>query len=118
MDSTQKGAEPEQTAAIAAALDRMWVKFLPHLRERARVLGAAAQAAAEGRLSEDLRRQALEAAHKLAGSLGTFGLERGTEWARTLETLYAESRVKPGDAAALAEAAAAIRSAIEGRKTV
>lgn len=117
MDSRAKSAEPEPPAAVAVVIDRMWVRFLPAFRERVRLLDAAAQAAGADRLGDDLRRQALGAAHKLAGSLGTFGLERGTELARTLETRYAEGRLQPSDAAALAEAASEIRSMIESRKT-
>jgi HPt (histidine-containing phosphotransfer) domain-containing protein len=109
---------PGQAAAIAAALDRMWVKFLPDLREHVRVLDAAAGALAAGELDDGLRSQAQGTAHKLAGSLGTFGLERGTDLARKLEIRYADGRLEPADAEQLALAAAEIRVMIESRKTV
>lgn len=103
---------------MAAALDRMWVKFLPDLRERVSVLDGAARALAAGELKDELRGQARGSAHKLAGTLGTFGLDRGTELARELESRYAAGALGPADAAALAGTAAEIRAMIESRTTV
>ena len=41
--------------------------------------------AAAGPLPEELRSEAADVAHKLAGSLGMFGYQRGTEISRDLE---------------------------------
>jgi HPt (histidine-containing phosphotransfer) domain-containing protein len=71
------------------ALARLWTKFLPEIEERVAVLKAAAQPLAAGSLGEDQRSAAHAAAHKLAGSLGTFGLHRGTDLARQAELLLA-----------------------------
>jgi len=72
---------------MAEALDRMWSRFLPQIEERLAVLDAAAAAAGNG-LTPDQLSQAREAAHKLAGVLGTFGLASGTVLARQIEALY------------------------------
>jgi HPt (histidine-containing phosphotransfer) domain-containing protein len=73
--------------SMAEALDRMWSRFLPQIEERLAVLDAAAAAAGNG-LTPDQLSQAREAAHKLAGVLGTFGLASGTVLARQIEALY------------------------------
>jgi HPt (histidine-containing phosphotransfer) domain-containing protein len=110
-----KRDDKERAAAIAAALDTMWAKFLPDIRERVRVLEAAGRSAVAGALSEEERAAAQSAAHKLAGTLGMFGLDCGTELARELEGQYT-SGLRLGDAAGLAETAAEIRRIVEGRK--
>lgn len=74
--------------AIAELLNRMWVKFLPDIEERVAVLESAANAVSRGNLTDELREKAWSAAHKLAGTLGTFGLDEGTVLAREAELLY------------------------------
>jgi HPt (histidine-containing phosphotransfer) domain-containing protein len=72
---------------MAAALDRMWAKFLPEIDARIAMLE---EAAAANPLSAEQQATAHTAAHKLAGSLGMFGLQRGTELARQAELALAE----------------------------
>jgi HPt (histidine-containing phosphotransfer) domain-containing protein len=98
---------------IAAALDRLWVRFLPEIRARVEILEAAAQALAGGELSAAQREQAAGAAHKLAGTLGTFSLARGTVVARELELLYASGDGPSPEAAA--RMARELREMVEGR---
>ena len=72
----------------------------------------AATAAAGGGLDADLADGARKDAHRLAGSLGSFGLIRGSELARELEERF-ETGEKPQDAAELVDLAAALRGEIE-----
>jgi HPt (histidine-containing phosphotransfer) domain-containing protein len=72
-------------AGMAEALARLWTKFLPEIDRRLVVVESAVQAMHAGALSDELREDAHQAAHKLAGTLGTFGLHRGTELARNAE---------------------------------
>jgi HPt (histidine-containing phosphotransfer) domain-containing protein len=97
------------------ALARLWVKFLPQIEERVAVLEAAARALAAGSLSVEQREAAHAAAHKLAGSLGTFGLLRGTELAREAELLLADE-VQQEPAAQLARSVSELRLVLENRK--
>jgi len=76
--------------AISEALTRLWTKFLPDIEARIATIAAAATALENGELPSDQRQAAHAAAHKLAGSLGTFGLHRGTEVARQAELALAE----------------------------
>jgi HPt (histidine-containing phosphotransfer) domain-containing protein len=74
--------------ALAAALDRMWVQYLPVMRERVAILEAAARDFAVDQLPVTRHEEASAAAHKLAGICGTFGLTRATVLARELELMY------------------------------
>jgi HPt (histidine-containing phosphotransfer) domain-containing protein len=76
------------SSALNQALDRLWTQFLPQMQERLAKLEVAAQAIASGTLSDDMRAEAHDAAHKLAGVLGTFGLTRGTILAREAEIVF------------------------------
>lgn len=73
---------PPLDAAIAA----VWTKNLPQTRKRLEVLQRAADDLATSRtIDDDLRAEALDVAHKLAGSLGMFGMHDATEAARSIE---------------------------------
>jgi HPt (histidine-containing phosphotransfer) domain-containing protein len=117
MRAFEESDEQNNGTAISQTLDRMWTKFLPDIRERAVVLDGAAKAAADGALSQAIRADALSAAHKLAGTLGTFGLSRGTDLAREVELLYASNEgLKGAKAQRLATLAGEIKAIIESRK--
>lgn len=85
-------------------LDQLWHKFLPQIEARVTVLEQAAAALAQGNLPPDLRAEAHSTAHRLAGSLGTFGLDHGTALAREAENLLAPDA--PIDSAAIERFAA------------
>jgi HPt (histidine-containing phosphotransfer) domain-containing protein len=55
---------------------------------RSAVLADALEAVALGRLDEEQRAAATEAAHKLVGSAGTFGSRRASELAGSLERFF------------------------------
>ena len=103
-------------AALAQAIEKLWVRFLPEIRERVAVLEAAASAAGAGKLSAEGREAAKAAAHKLAGVLGTFSLTRGTDLARELEVAYSREETPGSDEGErLAGLAAELRDLIEHR---
>jgi HPt (histidine-containing phosphotransfer) domain-containing protein len=89
MEMTPDSMETANRSQVAEAMNRLWAQFLPQIEERVATLELAARALAGGTLTTPLREQAGAAAHKLAGTLGTFGLSRGTELARQAEQLYA-----------------------------
>jgi HPt (histidine-containing phosphotransfer) domain-containing protein len=99
-------------AEISAALERLWVRFLPEIRARVEILEASALALAGGTLSSTQRESAASAAHKLAGTLGTFSLVQGTIVARELEQLYGGDGPSPEIAAQMARE---LREMVEGR---
>jgi HPt (histidine-containing phosphotransfer) domain-containing protein len=99
---------PEESAKRMLAA--LWERNLPVLRDRLDQLDAASEAAATGSLSALMREDAASTAHKLAGSLGMFGYQRGTEFARKMELLFSE----PGavDALNLRELASSLRESV------
>jgi HPt (histidine-containing phosphotransfer) domain-containing protein len=101
--------------AFAEALNRLWVKFLPQIEQRVAILEAAAASLAEGALTADQQQEASSEAHKLAGVLGTFGLNEGTLLAREAETAY-RGDAGPAMAARLTEIAAQLRAVLASRK--
>ena len=98
---------------MAGALDALWQKFLPEIEQRVAVLEAAAAALEAGTLQPKQQEEAHSAAHKLAGTLGTFGLTRGTEIARELERMHS-----PDMAADITNAARALALTTELRAIV
>jgi len=103
--------------ALAAAVDRLWVQYLPLTEERIAALETAARAFAEDHLSIEQHEAASAAAHKLAGVLGTFGLTRGTVLARELEIMYSrENGPDPEMAGKLKEIAAELRVIVASRR--
>lgn len=106
---------PTRPAAGAAgglpgAVAAVWLKYRDQVLARVDVLEAAALGLLEGRLDRDARRAAEREAHKLAGSVGTFGFAEGSRLAREAETLLA-GPTPPGQAEALrlADLAVALR---------
>jgi len=103
-------------AVLAQTLDQMWTRFLPQIRERVAVLERVAAAESANELTPAGREEVHAVAHKLAGTLGMFGLSRGTELARELEVTYSrENSPNPGAGERLATVAAELRTIVESR---
>jgi HPt (histidine-containing phosphotransfer) domain-containing protein len=79
-----KKPAPDQ---IDNVLAQLWQKNLPTIRERLDQLDQFASAASAGTLAEGTRVEALSIAHKLAGSLGMYGYQQGTEVASQMERI-------------------------------
>ena len=109
-------SDPSAASNLSAAIDRLWIRFLPEIRERVGVLDAAAEACAASQLTDQQREAAHAAAHKLAGTLGTFNLARGTELAREFELLFAgKENLDKAIALRLAASARQLRALIDSR---
>jgi HPt (histidine-containing phosphotransfer) domain-containing protein len=104
-------SNPVNPPSVSAMLDELWLKFRPQIEERVVVLEQAAAALAQDNLSPALCAEAQSAAHKLAGSLGTFGFMAGGEMAREAESMY-QSNPSRESAAHLNEIAAALRAIV------
>lgn len=108
--------ETSKPSPLSEALDRLWTKFLPEIEARVATLELAAAAIGAGKLTSDLREQACAAAHKLAGTLGTFGLEEGTKVAREAELLYMHEPLSLPANTRTVELAAELRAILAKRK--
>lgn len=91
-------------------LAEVWARNLPSFRDRLAQLEDAAGAHARG--SDAGREEAVTSAHQLAGSLGSFGLSRGSELAREVEHRLQGGEPPDGDAE-LVRAIAELRELIE-----
>jgi len=109
--------ERKSTPDLTTILNQLWARFLPDIYERVAILETAAQACTAGQMTREQREAAHAAAHKLAGSLGTFDLGRGSELAREFEGLCASEESCTGaHAQQLTAIAAEIRTVIDSRK--
>ena len=87
--------EPAPTEAaleqqFQQAMANLWQQHQSTMSERLSALQQAKSALRKGQLTNDLRQSAAQAAHKLAGVLGMFGRDDGTQVARALETTLSE----------------------------
>jgi diguanylate cyclase (GGDEF)-like protein len=111
-DQVAAPADPAQRTQVAVA--GLWARFEGAIRSRVQTIEAAALALRDGSLEAELRQLAEREAHKLAGSLGTFGLSLGTRLAREAETLLAgDEAPSPAAANRLAEIAAVLLGLVE-----
>lgn len=74
-------------AQIQAGVLAVWQRHKERIRNQVGAIAQAVEAAAQNRLSSDLRTSAIAHAHTLAGSLGSFGKPNGSAIARQIESL-------------------------------
>jgi HPt (histidine-containing phosphotransfer) domain-containing protein len=110
-DATPNSEEQEQGQSAAA---RVWTQFRDVIFQRLAAVEAAATALRKATLTPEVRQKAVLEAHRLAGSLGTFGLQDGTKVAREIEHLLnEEGLLSPEAPHRLMELAAALRAELE-----
>lgn len=104
---TEYVASAESRERTVSLLTDLWSRNKPLLDERLELLDCAGTQP----LTEEARTEARGVAHKLAGSLGMFGLTKGTELARELELLLEDRSCRPDDIARLTGQLRAVVSA-------
>ncbi|MFY9747620.1 MAG: Hpt domain-containing protein [Acidobacteriaceae bacterium] len=77
----------DAAAKIAARLTELWGTSRPTVLERMKLLRSACDGLAENPADMEARATGREAAHKLSGVLGVFGLPQGSEIAASVEHL-------------------------------
>lgn len=92
---------PQETTTskplVTSGLKAIWNRHKGLTAERLEHMARAAAAAQQVKLSPEGAEEARQAAHKLAGSLGTFGSMQGTLLAREYETSMGPSRFAKAD---------------------
>ncbi len=84
----QTTLEASPQTQTLAAIAGIWEKFQGRIAQQVAVLEQAATTSQQQQtLPPDLRQQAIQEAHTLGGSLGTFGLSEGSDTARQIEHL-------------------------------
>ncbi|TAD80237.1 MAG: response regulator [Oscillatoriales cyanobacterium] len=88
-EQLNEGGEQEAgdaSARVRSALDRAWERFSSMIYDRLESLERVAAALGTANLLEADLARAADDAHKLIGSLGPFGLVRGSQLARAIES--------------------------------
>ncbi|HEY9606326.1 MAG TPA: response regulator [Allocoleopsis sp.] len=80
-------ASPQQQ--VLSSVAKLWDKFKSSFIAQVEVLQQASTASSQNQLTVEMQRQAKQEAHKLAGSLGTFGFAQGSTLAKQIEHLLA-----------------------------
>ena len=94
-------------------MEELWVKYRSMSLARLATIERALTALNQGSLTEELRDQAAHDAHKLAGSLGTFGFHAASEAASEIEKLFSGEKSPTGELAAeLEKHSASVKGAI------
>jgi diguanylate cyclase (GGDEF)-like protein len=79
---------PGLDAGLSSAVQQLWEQARPGALGRMDAIDDAVAAVMGGALTDEQRAQAQREAHKLAGSLGTFGLRDATAHAAALESAF------------------------------
>ena len=112
--STAQRSQSEISPEIAA----LWERFQEKYSDRLTVIEQAVTALLDGRLSEDLRQQAVKEAHTLVGSLGSFGLIEASRLSREIEqTFQSSTRISPTQANHLSSLVKALRQSLKQSPT-
>jgi HPt (histidine-containing phosphotransfer) domain-containing protein len=96
MATVSKEAAEKMQAGVAA----LWMRKRGEIEGRVVILERAASA---NPLPDELRNEAHDVVHKLAGSLGMFGFPQGTLIAREMEVLLEDSNPDSSTLTALAQ---------------
>jgi diguanylate cyclase (GGDEF)-like protein len=95
--------------SVGQALAELWRRHRAENLDRIGTLEHVAATLLRGELTDDLRSHGARTAHKLAGSLGTFGFESGSRAALEAESLLGAAVIDPR---LLAEAVVALRASV------
>ena len=101
----------QEDAALGAALARLWQRHRQATLDLITLLEMTTADVLRSKIDHEAVADAAGAAHKLAGSLGTFGFESGSRAALEAELLLREPRV---DGERLAESVTALRTSVDG----
>ena len=98
---------------LVGALDASWARGRDAQLRRVALLERAVVALLAGALEDDERQLAIGEAHKLAGSLGSFGLTEGSRLAAEIETLWSVEDAQSADPARLAALVVGLRTVVQ-----
>jgi hypothetical protein len=111
-----QAAPEEVTGKLHDLLATLWSRSRETIGERLDVLRATHRALRANPADKNARRAGADAAHKLAGILGTFGLPEGTNLARHAEVmLESAAPIRPFDLESLQKAIDQLHLMIEAK---
>lgn len=113
-DHSQPLALAHMGSSEIHALTQIWETYKPLMASRVEALEMIIQAARQGTLTAEIKKHAAADAHKLVGSLGSFGFEIGSKLARQVEeTLNLTTPLNPEQVAQLATWVQALRLTLD-----
>lgn len=106
-----EGGQEQGQSSVA----RVWAQYREVIFQRLGAVEAAATALRKATLTPEVRQKAVLESHRLAGSLGMFGLDNGTRVAREIEHLLTNEAalLSPDAPRRLVDSAAALRAELE-----
>ena len=97
-------------------LNDVWQEVLPLMLTRLEAIERAQRELQAGKLTDDLRLDAAQQAHKLAGSLGVFGMQEASELAAKIEQLLSREQILNEESSSqLTDCVDRLKSTIESR---
>jgi HPt (histidine-containing phosphotransfer) domain-containing protein len=115
-DRSPQAAPEEVTGKLHDLLATLWARSRQTISDRLDVLRHTHRALRANPADKHARRAGADAAHKLAGILGTFGLPEGTDLARRVEVMLESSAtIKPYDLESLQRTIDRLHQMIEAK---
>lgn len=114
-ENTQQLFQSDIQQANQAAIAEIWERFKDRIGHRIAVLEQAIIALRAGILGDELRTSANQDAHKLVGSLGTFGFAKGSKLARKIEHIFEQPKVGREQIPALEKLVQGLRAELENQ---
>jgi HPt (histidine-containing phosphotransfer) domain-containing protein len=86
-------SNPAIAEELKKKLEETWAKMLPLMLRRLDAIDRAHRALLDGALDDSFRAEAAHEAHKLAGSLGVFGQQEGSQSALEIERVLVNEQI-------------------------
>jgi DNA-binding response OmpR family regulator len=116
--SRQSALQEGDRQKVAKTTAKVWQKSKDRFLAQITVLQQASDALTTNQLASELRQQAKHEAHKLAGSLGIFGLATGSQLAKELENWFQlQTKLDEAQARSIAVLVNRLRQEIEQKPT-
>ncbi|HEY9809813.1 MAG TPA: response regulator [Halomicronema sp.] len=112
--SEMGSAKVSLSEKMKASVALLWEQFKEPIKKRVTTIEEAVEALKDGLLGEELQLSAEREAHKLAGSLGTYGFAEGSQIARKLEHFFGSSHISNEEEPVLRKLVNALRAEVEG----
>ncbi|HEY9671494.1 MAG TPA: response regulator, partial [Waterburya sp.] len=110
-----KADKRQAEAKVMAVVQQMWGNFKESLRSHIVLFERAIAQISTGTLDSELRSSAKAEAHRLIGSLGSFGLPEGSELARQIEQLLEAESLGQNEARRLEELVGRLKQTVENK---
>jgi diguanylate cyclase (GGDEF)-like protein len=113
--TTVKSQQPnsELAAQITAEATKVWQAARDSFSQQVAVIDQATTLLLQDHLSQEQRQEAGREAHRLAGSLGIFGSERGSQLAQAIESLLGADLLQPEQQRQLSQLVAQLHQTVQ-----